>query len=104
MASRRERRAMPGLHADNDEPQFRGDGAAQRHVADGLVVDLHLELVEGIVRRDDLVREGDVRIHQGLHGEAGLVDGTFAHLQQVRTEGFQLGVEESFHGNYFYGR
>ena len=89
---------MAGLHAHDDQPQLRGYGAAQGHVADGLVVDLDLQFVELVIGHDDLVGEGDVRIREGLHGEAGLFDGAFAHLQQMGTEGLEFGVEETFHG------
>ena len=86
------------LHADHDHAKFRGHRAAQRHVTDGFVVDLDLQLVELVVRRDHPVGERDVAVNERLYRQARLIDGAFAHLQQVGAEIFKLGVEETFHG------
>ena len=88
---------MAGLHPHDHHAQLGGDRPAQRHVADGLVVDLHLKAVDRVVGRDHLVRQREVALGQGADGQAGALNGPVPHLQQVGAKGLQVGVEESFH-------
>ena len=88
---------MAGFHADNDEPQFAGNGGTEIHVAHRLVVDLDFQLVQLLIGSDYLSGQPRTGFHQGPNGGAYLLDGRFAHQDQLRTKGFEFGIKKSFH-------
>ena len=93
---------MAGFHPDDDEPQLARDGRAQVHVAHGFVVDLDLQPVQLVIRGNHLIRQTGIGLNQRLDRRTHLLNGRFAHQDQLRAEGFEFGVKESFHGRKFW--
>ena len=62
------------LHAHDDQPKLRGDWRPQVHVGNRFIVDLHLQAINLVVSRNDLVGERRVSIHQSLQRQTNLTD------------------------------
>ena len=89
---------MTDIAGGEQETDVAAHRAEERQVAHDFTVDALLELIDAVIHAADLEGQGVVAVLDGAEHEAGHVERTLAHQDQVVPELAEFVVEEALHG------